>query len=310
MNLGFARLTLAELRAVGRAYRWAWTGRRGVPAGVEARTPDETVLDLFDRPFESVADAAARLGAAERHLRERGDRRSVFLTVYAAMTETVHGGLQRHRFADPAWVEAYLVAFAERYRAAFVAFESGRLDEVPSPWLVGFDASLGGETLVIQDALLGVNAHINYDLAHTLCDVGIDPDRASKRADHDAVNGVLADLVDAVQSALAATYAAEGLTDADELLGRADETATLRGLTEARHLAWANAALRTDAGTEWTGKYVDWRVRLVATGLAYAVFRPGTNPALVRRLREFERAGSPLDVVADACRATVRDAGG
>ena len=312
MSLRRAFPSAAELRAAARAYlsvrrdRTAFASR--TPSG--ERAPDETVLELLADPFSSAAEAAARLGAAERHLRGRGDRRSVFLTVYAAMTETVDDGLRSGRFADPAWVEAYLVAFADRYRAAFVAFEWGRFAEVPPPWLVAFRAALGDETLVVQDALLGVNAHINYDLAYTLCDVGVDPDREAKRADHAAVNGVLADLVDAVQSALAATYAAGGLADADAAFGRADEATTLLGLREARRLAWENAVLRTDARLPWVGAYVDWRVRVVATGLAYTVLRPGANPALRERLREFERSGPTLDAVAEAVRVSTpaRDA--
>ena len=309
MSLRRAIPTAAELGAAARAYLSATRGGAFGAAPDWDHAPDETVLELLSKPFASAAETAERLGAAERRLRERGDRRSVFLTVYAAMTETVDDGLRSGRFADPAWVEAYLVAFADRYRAAFVAYERGAFADVPPPWLVAFRAAAAGQTLVVQDALLGVNAHINYDLAYTLCDVGVDPDRQAKHSDHAAVNGVLADLVDAVQAALATTYAAGGLSDADAVLGELDEATTLLGLREARRLAWDNAVLRTDAPVPWVGAYVDWRVRVVATGLAYAVLRPGRNTALSARLREFERSGATLDAVAEAVRAATPSRG-
>lgn len=236
--------------------------------------PDPSLLDLVSTPFASVADADERLARTESYLRERGDRRAVFLTVYSRMTATVRDAIDDGAFLDSGWAASYLVAFAERYRRALVAFERRAFESLPRPWLIAFAAAARGETLVAQDALLGINAHITYDLTYTLGDVGIDPDRGVKRADHDRINAILARLVQTAQDALVETYAAVGIAGIDRLFDPLDDRLALLGLKGTREFAWRNAVLRADLPA-WAGeRYVDWRTETVATGAAAVVLAP------------------------------------
>ncbi|OYR42815.1 hypothetical protein DJ82_02065 [Halorubrum sp. Ib24] len=248
--------------------------------------PDTALLDLVAAPFTSVADVDERLARTESYLRERGDRRAVFLTVYSRMTATVRTAIDDGAFVDPEWAASYLVAFAERYRRALVAFERRAFEALPRPWLMAFAAAARGETLVAQDALLGVNAHITYDLTYTLGDVGIDPDRDAKREDHDRINAVLARLVQTAQDALAETYAATEIAGIDRLLDPLDDRLALLGLKGVRWFAWRNAVLRADLPT-WAGEpYVDWRTETVSTGAAAALLAPDVDASA--RLRDAE----------------------
>jgi len=236
--------------------------------------PDPALLDLVSTPFASVADVDERLARTESYLRERGDRRAVFLTVYSRMTATVRDAIDDGAFIDSEWAASYLVAFAERYRRALVAFERRAFESLPRPWVIAFAAAARGETLVAQDALLGINAHITYDLTYTLGDVGIDPDRDAKRADHDRINAVLARLVQTAQDALVEAYAAIGIAGIDRLLDPLDDRLALLGLKGVREFAWRNAVLRADLPA-WIGeRYVDWRTETVATGAAAVVLAP------------------------------------
>ena len=75
----------------------------------------------------------------------------------------------RHRgrggtFEDPEWVEAWDVAFADLYLAALDADLPGR--PVPRPWRLAFDAPAACPPL--RHVLLGINAHVNYDLPQAL----------------------------------------------------------------------------------------------------------------------------------------------
>lgn len=293
--------TATELRAIGTLYR------RGIPDALRSRpptadrrAPDERLIDLLDEPFRSVDDAYDRLAAVEEHLRDRSDRRSVFLTVYTEMTGAVRERIRAAEFADPDWVRSYLVEFADWYREAVIAFERGRWNAVPAPWLIAFNASLSDYTLFVQDALLGISAHINYDLPYTLHEVGIDPGRASKRADHDAINGILARLVDVVKRAMAEVYAAEGYASVSDLLGSFDEDFTLFGLVESRNLAWRNAVHLTDDGTGVARRVVDWRIRAVAAGGACFILAPSADPSVLWALRRIEGSDPPLDAVLEA----------
>ncbi|MFC6725414.1 DUF5995 family protein, partial [Halobium palmae] len=228
----------STLRAVSLALR-------GGVDDYDPGAPDPGLVEPVESPFGSVGGATERLSRLESRLRKRGDRRAVFLTIYVRMSREVHDGIGRGRFADPEWMREYLITFANYYRRAFLAFERGDLEAVPDPWRLAFGTAVRGDGLVVQDAFLGVNAHINYDLALADDDVGIDPNRARKYADHREINDVLAGLVDAQQRALARIYA-PGIADIDALCDRFDEAATLYSMTEGREQAWRIAVVLTD----------------------------------------------------------------
>jgi hypothetical protein len=191
--------------------------------------PDPALLPLIVDPFESVADAHERLTTLESTFRERGDRRGAFLCVYARVTEAVGAAIDAGEFADPEWVTDYLVTFADLYREALLAYETGDLVALPDPWQVAFETAARGDALVVQDVVLGINAHVNYDLALALQRVGVGPDRRARYADHCAVNAVLRSLVDEVQDRIAEFYA-PGVTDLDESFGRLDEALSMFSL--------------------------------------------------------------------------------
>ncbi|WP_440991766.1 DUF5995 family protein [Haloarchaeobius baliensis] len=259
-------------------------------------SPDPELVDPVYGAFETVQDATRRLDTLESRLRERGDRRAVFLTIYVRMTREVHDGIETGRFADPAWMRRYLVTFANYYRRAFLAFETGDVAAVPDPWRVAFGASMHDETLVVQDAFLGVNAHINYDLALALEDVGLDPNREQKYEDHLAIDEILSGLVDAQQEALAQVYAA-GVEDVDALFGRFDESLTLRSMTEGRAQAWRVAVVRTDVTTPPIPALASWVLQTTATGGALFVLSPQLDPAVLAGLRRFEQADTSVSTM-------------
>jgi len=276
------RETLREWRFTARAFR---RGVRTTPGETYAGRADPDLLALVADPYADVADARERLRALERTLYERDDGRAAFLTVYTRVTEAVEHGVADARFADPDWVARYLVAFADHYRRAFEAFERGTLADVPDPWQVAFDRACSPETLVVQDVLLGINAHVNYDLALALQDVGIDPDRRGKRADHRIINETLASLVDEEQELLAARYA-PGLADVDESLGRVDEALSMFTLRQGRRHAWRGAVVL--ALGPRAERPVRWLLNTVSLGTASAVLAPGWNETVLERLRALE----------------------
>jgi hypothetical protein len=262
---------------------------------------DPALVDVAEGAFDSLGDVHERLADLEARLRERGDRRAVFLTIYTRMTERVQAAVEGGEFANPEWMRTYTVTFADDYRRAFLAFERGDLARVPEPWRVAFGTAVDGSGLVAQDAFLGINAHINYDLALTLWDVGLDPDRGAKRADHRAINAVLAGLVDAQQDALADLYA-PGIESVDASLGRFDEALSLFSLTEGREQAWRVAVVLTDGDSRTVRRYARWVLRATATGGAALVRSPALDPDLLATLRQVERGlslGEILDALAE-----------
>ncbi|MGM0592749.1 MAG: DUF5995 family protein [Halobacteriota archaeon] len=266
--------------------RPASTGE-GVSAAEAESLPPE-VLARLSEPFDSVEAAHDGLRNLETLLRDTGDRRAVFLTVYTRVTREVRERIEDGAFSDPEWVAAYLVAFANRYRRALCAYER-ESPSLPTPWRLAFDAAASGDSLVVQDALLGINAHVTYDLALALCDVAIDPYREDRWADHVAINDVLQRLVDVEQDLLVAHYA-PGLASVDESLGRLDEALAFFTLEEGRDFAWRAAVALTDSRWSLTERVVRWTLNAVATGAATAILSPNVSPRVLETLRGLETA--------------------
>jgi hypothetical protein len=269
----------AELRAAVNALTLT-------PPSDDRGDPDPALVAALESPFESVPGVRDRLAALADRLAAAGDRRAVFLAVYALMSRRTARALESGHFDDAAWVRRYLVDFAERYRRAALDFECGT--RTAPAWRVAFGAATDERTLVVQDALCGVLAHVVFDLPFTLRDVGLSPDRAAKKRDHDRVNDLLAGLVDDVQSSLATRFAADGLADADRLLGRFDERVTTVGLREGRAFAWRSALALADGGRLRRTLTRRW-VGVVATGAVLSVLAPTGDPRRYRRLADLER---------------------
>lgn len=121
------------------------------------------------------------------------------------------------------------------------------VDALADPWYLAFEAAESGDSLGLQDATLGVNAHSNYDLVLALYDVGVGTDRDAKYADHCAVIDVVAGLDDETQDALA-DRDADGLVTLDSSLGRFDEWLTVAAIDECRDSAWSRWTRGAGAG--------------------------------------------------------------
>lgn len=247
--------------------------------------PERTAL--VASPFESMDDVRTRLDQLESILLEASDRRAVFLTIYTEMTRETIRRIEAGDFIDPEWMERYLIRFAEYYRRAFHNYERGEFSEVPDPWIVAFGSALRGDSLVIQDGFLGINAHINYDLALALSEIGLGPDRSDKYADHNRINDILYRLVSVQQDLLSQRYA-PGLSQVGDQLGELDDSIVGLSLQTARENAWQVAVLRSDIGWMMVEKYTRWMLSRTATGGAYLLLQPKASPETMQVLRDIE----------------------
>ena len=172
------------------------------------------------------------LTAAQEPLRE-------FLGTYQRTTLAVGKAVDGGLFEDPGWVERWDVAFAELYLAALDEHLAGATP--PRPWRLAFDAD--ADLPALRQVLLGINAHVNYDLPQALLAVITDDDFTDaslmdrRRRDHERIDGVLAGRVAAEDDELAARSARSLLDRALQPLNR---VASKRFLREARLKVWHN----------------------------------------------------------------------
>ncbi|MFF0270477.1 DUF5995 family protein [Kribbella sp. NPDC004536] len=182
-----------------------------------------------------IADVVARMQDRLDTLPEELAHRRYFLSTYLRTTEAVGRAIDRARFEDPDWVERWDVQFAELYLQA----HDGKL--VARPWRLAFDAP---ETLpALAHVLLGINAHVNYDLPQALLAVISDEDFLDqrlmdrRRRDHERIDGVLAERVGAEDDELAASSAKSLL---DRVLTPLNRLSSQRFLRESRQKVWHN----------------------------------------------------------------------
>jgi Family of unknown function (DUF5995) len=172
-----------------------------------------------------------------------GDARRYFHATYLRTTRAVRDALGDGLFSDPEWVERWDVAFAGRYLDALRADWDG--SPVPQPWAIAFQAARDLPAAPpLRHVLLGMNAHINYDLPQALLAVISgsefgDPALISqRRADHQRIDDILSRRVGAEDDELARLGPR---SRTDSLLAPLNEAASRRFLHEARAKVWDNA---------------------------------------------------------------------
>ncbi|HKA03709.1 MAG TPA: DUF5995 family protein [Acidimicrobiales bacterium] len=230
-----------------------------------------------------------------------GDRIGYFAAMYIAVTDTIRERSEAGRFQDPARMARFVSCFAARYLDALNAWRVG--EPCSQSWLVAFRAAQEWRPIILQHLLLGMNAHINLDLGVTVCEVAEGSSIEAERADFDAVNDVLGQLVDGCQGALDKVSPWLGLVD--RIGGRGDETLIRFSIGAARSQAWSVALrLSSLAGPERAAAIGE--VDATTARIAQIVEHPGLPAsALLLAVRARERA-APADVM-DVLRAVRPD---
>ncbi len=227
--------------------------------------------------------------ARGEELSEAGDARLAFHATYLRTTCAVADALRAGTFEDPAWVEHWDVAFAELYLNALDAARRG--EAVPRPWAVAFSAAADPERSLpaLRHVLLGMNAHINFDLPQALLAVISDAEfddpalLARREADHRRIDDVLAARVSAEEDEMRRLHPARSWRD--DLLQPLNRAATRRLLRESRAKVWANALALSRArrqGADELARQLAVLEKLSAARVA-DLLRPG--PVLLRLAR-------------------------
>lgn len=195
------------------------------------------------RPIEALLD---RMESLLRPMEAAEDERRFFLAVYRRTTEAVKADLERGGFVDAEWTERWDISFAELYLDALASWNNDRT--AAGPWRIAFEAANATPRVPpIRHLLLGMNAHINYDLPQALITVISDtefddPSVVEKRAaDHKHIDAILTRRVRTEDKLLRKQERPGDRTALDRLLTPFDRAATKRFLKESRQKVWRNA---------------------------------------------------------------------
>jgi Family of unknown function (DUF5995) len=229
-----------------------------------------------------IEELIGRMAAMLEPLQAAGDQRRYFHATYQRTTVAVAAELERGGFIDPDWVERWDVVFAGLYLDALAEALAGR--RPPRPWDIAFSAPASLPAL--RHVLLGMNAHINYDLPQALVAVITDEEfddpavMARREADHQAIDQVLAARVAAEDDQLTSISGPGSLLD--RLLRPFNRLGTQRFLREAREKVWANAIALSRARREGPEAYHAVLTRLEELSAAKVTALQAPGPVLIR----------------------------
>jgi hypothetical protein len=200
--------------------------------------------------------------------------RRTFIATYQRTTQAVGDAVDAAFFEDPDWVVRWDVAFADLFIVAHDADQGG--GPVPRPWRLAFQADPKLPTIV--HLLLGMNAHINYDLPQATLSVITDHEFEDpvltdrRRRDHERIDRILAERVTAEDPAMGGARSIR-----DRILTPANRLSSRRFLREARHKVWLNVVelqrARLEGGDVYSGRLAE--LELLAAAKIADLLRPG-----------------------------------
>lgn len=221
-----------------------------------------------------ISDLVEQLQDRLRTLPDGMGHRRAFIGTYLRTTQAVGHAVGAGVFEDGEWLSRWGVEFARPFLSAHDADLSGA--EVSRPWRLAFGAVDAHHLLV--HLLLGMNAHINYDLPRAMLTVISvddfdDPELLKRRRrDHERIDAVLAARVAAEDRELVGSRRIR-----DRLLTPLNRLSSQRFLREARRCVWHNV-LELDAARRLGPEVYEARVselEVLAAAKIADLLRPG-----------------------------------
>lgn len=225
----------------------------------------------------TIADTAKTL---ESIALDSTDSRGYFAAMYSRVTRRIATAIDDGRFDDGPRMDRFATAFADYY----VLVTQGAV-RPPRCWEAARTVVGDKKLLIVQHLLLGINAHVNHDLALAVVELAAERGEIGPiRPDFNAVNDILAETYDDILADLGRV--SRWATTASRLGGADAFNFSLR---VAREQAWRSALAMHTMGDADLRAYQSELDRLVS-GAAYVITRPpGYLKPLLWLARRFER---------------------
>ncbi|MBP6820538.1 MAG: hypothetical protein KA368_03295 [Acidobacteria bacterium] len=147
---------------------------------------------------KTIDEVIAQLTAIIEDAIRRPSRLGYFAALYRKVTIRVKEGIQQGRFQNGERMERLDVNFANRYLTAYEQHKQGL--QPSESWQLSFESAEKWRPLILQDLLIGINAHINLDLGIAAQGTCPGDELPSLKQDFETINTILAELVQPVQN--------------------------------------------------------------------------------------------------------------
>lgn len=235
-------------------------------------------------PMQNIDEVITRLDAIVQQTKAEKKRFGYFAALYKRMTLAVAEGIKQSRFENGARMGRLDVVFAQRYIDAYEAYHNGGL--CTASWKFAFDNCADDDLIVLQHILLGINTHINLDLAIATAEMADNNSIDDLQNDFNRINDVIASLVDDVQECLSQVWLPMRLLN--KVVSGKYEPVLNFSIDKARQASWSNALLL--AGMTATQKqiYID-QMDGVVLSVCQGIASPGLlKDVLLKTIRATE----------------------
>ena len=171
--------------------------------------------------------------------KETNSRVGFLAALYRQVTLKIEQRISEGRFDNNVRMNEFAARFANRYFGALEAYRQG--NELSKAWEVALEATEQTDLIIVQHLLLGINAHVNFDLGVATAQTSPGDELQSLRNDFEQLNEILADLLDEVQSVIGEF--SPWMDILDRVGGRTDESVANFSMLKARKSAWEQAEI-------------------------------------------------------------------
>jgi hypothetical protein len=185
----------------------------------------------------TIDDVIELLAQEMDRCRDQNSRLGYFPALYRRVTVAVKEGIAQGAFEDGARMERLDVIFANRYLEAADQWTRGQ--SPTRSWRVAFEAAESWPPIVLQHLLLGINAHINLDLAIAAAQTAPGTTLTALQRDFDHINVILGNQVANVKTSLSAVWPLLRLYD--RVAGGAADVMINFSMGRARNASWQAA---------------------------------------------------------------------
>lgn len=236
-------------------------------------------------PAHSVDQVIERVEEVIEAAREHNSRIGYFAALYLQVARKFKESVESGIFQHPDLIDGLDVVFMNRYLEAIRQYQEGK---TPSPpWEQAFRAGESNRPTVLQHLMLGMNAHINYDLSIAISQACPAQDMPRLRPDFETMNGVLFSLLREVEEELARIWPL--LRTFHRFFGKIEDAIIKEGMVEARHLAWERAAELVHSQPQ-EQEAITHRLGREVARLGHVIWKPGV---LLGSMLAAVRAGEP-----------------
>ena len=207
---------------------------------------------LSTMQIQNIQDVIDQLTQITEQCKASKNRAGYFAALYKRMTVAVRDGINANQFEDGARMEKLDMIFAQRYLDAYACFFSKQ--SCSTSWQCAFGACTDNALIVLQHLLLGINTHINLDLAIASAEVAPGDSIHALQNDFNHINSSISSLIDDIQECLCEVWLPMRMLIK---IANGKQMAVLNfSIDKAREASWSNAVMLANMNAEQKNSYI------------------------------------------------------